>query len=158
MPVQRQRAARGAGRQAASRRPRAYHPCSKAKPSGLFSGRCLSLAGPPVRLQCMEWPSARRLKRTLFLLRHSQSKNAFRRRRAQSTNQACFLAKCEMPLRATDRVAFHRPGQSHNFPFKCSFQIHVGSEIHASTEKELPPSLWEERREIHQSKRHPPEL
>jgi len=79
-----------------------------------------ALRDPPVRLQRTEWPSFRRSKRTPFSLRHSQSKNAFQRRRAQSTNQACFLLKCGMPLRATGRVAFRRPGRSHNFPFKYS--------------------------------------
>lgn len=59
----------------------------------------------------------RRLRRTPSSRQRPQSKIVCLGLRARSTSRFCLPAKCGMPLRATDPIAFHRPERSHNLSF-----------------------------------------
>jgi hypothetical protein len=59
----------------------------------------------------------RRLRRTPSSPQRPQSKIVCLGCRARSTSRFCLPAKCGMPLRATDPIAFHRPERSHNLSF-----------------------------------------
>lgn len=76
--------------------------------------RLFTLAG---RHQYAKHRRFRRLRRTPSSPQRPQSKIVCLGLRARSTSRFCLPAKCGMPLRATDPIAFHGPERSHNLSF-----------------------------------------